>query len=758
MRWERPAAGWSSIVLVTLMLLSVAWAVEARLLNVQGLDVLTLVVLGGVVTGLVLGALYWMPATLAHGWAIVIGIVGSTYFSTFALQHYYRDTPPLVDLSIIERMGIVRTWFFTWLREGSGGGYVQQGGMASFVLVLALGLLLWLISYVCVWFTVRYVSWWGAVLPSGFALLTALYDGEQRYRIYLVFFLFCALLLAAKTHLALQEDRWRREHIGFSADLRFDVLRDGLVVALVVVAFGWLAPTEVNSGALSGMLTRLTGASSRLNAELTRWFPDVKIPVRGGGNAFGNELPLGGSISLNKDPVFDATVLDADPPRYFRMAVFEQYTGQTWLRAPNAVRDIEPDMPDLALNYAATEPVTQTIQPFLPVVQQLYAAAQPEHFSIPVRVAVADGDGIGDVLSVESRAPLPLGSSTYSVSSRLSRAGAAALRAAGGDDPGWVSGRYLALPDSVTPQTRALAEQLVAGSASRYDKANAIEDYLRTNIAYDEKIDSPPANRDRVDWLLFDEKRGYCDYYASAFVVMARSVGIPARFVAGYSRPAAPEANGAWRIRNLDAHTWPEVYFPEYGWVEFEPTAGDREIDRPDQLAGGATATPEGTPGGVDADPTAEPQEVFKDQDPANPTGGTTAGGFDWALLTLRLGLLAAGLALAVAVGTWLWRRPLAGLSVAERAFAQFVRLAGLIGLRPRPVETPFEYSRRVAGAIPDAGGEISTITDAYVRERFARRSADAEAGLLSQAWLRLRRALVRDGARLRLGRLRRPR
>jgi hypothetical protein len=125
----------------------------------------------------------------------------------------------------------------------------------------------------------------------------------------------------------------------------------------------------------------------------------------------------------------------------------------------------------------------------------------------------------------------------------------------------------------------------------------------------------------------------------------------------------------------------------------------------------------------------------------------------DWPGLALRLGLvLVLGLAAAAAL-VFAWQRPLVGLSAAERAFAEFVRLAGLVGLAPRRVETPFEYGRRVGGAIPEAAGEISTITAAYVEERYARRSSPDEGGLLAAAWRRLRRALVVTGARRRLKR-----
>lgn len=756
---KKPLAGWSSIVLVTLMLLCVAWALESETLQVAGLEILTFVVLGGVLTGVVLASLEWLPATLAHGWSLVVSIVGASFLSTFAL-HHYTAASTLESLGRLERMGVVRTWFLTWLAAVSAPGGQPDPIMSSFVFVFAMALLLWLISYVSVWFVVRYVSWWGAVLPSGFALLVALFNGSQRQAIYLVFFLFCALLLAARTYVALQEDHWRAHGIGFSSDMRLDVLRDGLLVALLVIAFGWLAPTDVGSSPLKGALSRLASANSQMNAQLTRWFPSVRLPARGGGASFGNQLPLGGSISLNQNPVFDARIEGGPLPRYFRMAVFDRYDGQTWHRQPNAVRDGEAGALDLAQDYARTVPVTQTIQPFLPAVTQLYAAPQPERFSIPVRAAVADGPGIGDVLAVESRAPLITGQNTYAVVSRVTEADVVGLKSASDGDPEWVRERYLTLPSSLPQRVVDLARQIVADAdaTNRFEAVEAIEAYLR-QIPYSERISQPPADQDRVDWFLFDEQRGYCDYYASSFVLLARAVGVPARFVAGYSLASRPEPDGDWRMRNSDAHTWPEVFFPNYGWIEFEPTAADREIERPRLLAdGAATPTPRATAGGPNQDPTPETQDGFLNPDrPANRAGQPGAAPVDRRPLVLSLAGVLALLA-GLLGAAFLWRRPLRGLSVAERAFAQLVRLAGLMGLAPRAVETPFEYGRRISGAIPDAAGEISTITAAFVRERYAHRSGPEDAFILQRAWMRVRALLVRRGARLRLAALRRKR
>ena len=101
----------------------------------------------------------------------------------------------------------------------------------------------------------------------------------------------------------------------------------------------------------------------------------------------------------------------------------------------------------------------------------------------------------------------------------------------------------------------------------------AIEAYLRT-ISYTLDVPAPPLDRDVADYFLFDLRRGYCDYFATAMVVLARSVGIPARLVTGYASGGYDVISAQFVVLEKDAHSWVEVYFPSYGWVEFEPTSG----------------------------------------------------------------------------------------------------------------------------------------------------------------------------------------
>ena len=132
--------------------------------------------------------------------------------------------------------------------------------------------------------------------------------------------------------------------------------------------------------------------------------------------------------------------------------------------------------------------------------------------------------------------------------------------------------RYLQLPDSVTPRTKALAQEITEDATNPYDKVKAIEAWLAKNYRYDLESPVPPEGQDAVDHFLFDTDVGFCEQFASATAVMLRSLGIPARFVAGYTPGRRNPFTGYYEVRNSDAHTWVEVWFPGSGWYEFDPT------------------------------------------------------------------------------------------------------------------------------------------------------------------------------------------
>ena len=136
------------------------------------------------------------------------------------------------------------------------------------------------------------------------------------------------------------------------------------------------------------------------------------------------------------------------------------------------------------------------------------------------------------------------------------------------DDPA-----YTQLPDNVPRFIRGLAEEITWGLPGPYAKAKAIETYLKTHYTYAFAVPGdqpPPPGRDPVAWFLQDTGKGICGQFSSAFVLLARSVGIPARVVSGW---AIDQTQGTQTVLSSQAHQWAEVGFSELGWVTFEPTA-----------------------------------------------------------------------------------------------------------------------------------------------------------------------------------------
>ncbi len=168
----------------------------------------------------------------------------------------------------------------------------------------------------------------------------------------------------------------------------------------------------------------------------------------------------------------------------------------------------------------------------------------------------------------------------YTVYSELQPPPAEQLREARGELPRGFE-VYLQLPPEITKRTRELAARITAGATNSYDRAVAIRRWLVTNLRYTLQLEDP-GRREPVDFFLFDRKAGHCEYFASAFAILARAVGIPTRQVNGFLGGEWNEYQNYVAVRAGDAHSWAEVFFPGAGeggaWVTFDPTPpGDRD-------------------------------------------------------------------------------------------------------------------------------------------------------------------------------------
>ena len=161
------------------------------------------------------------------------------------------------------------------------------------------------------------------------------------------------------------------------------------------------------------------------------------------------------------------------------------------------------------------------------------------------------------------------------MTSRSALATPAVLRAADArPDPSEVLDGFAQVPaGSTTERVRALALRITSPAPTTYDKIKAIEAWLAANVQYSLNAPLAPKGVDVVDDFLFRSRVGWCEQIASSLVVMARSVGIPARLATGFVSGERDSLTGEFVVRERDAHAWAEIYFPGIGWQPFDPTA-----------------------------------------------------------------------------------------------------------------------------------------------------------------------------------------
>jgi transglutaminase-like putative cysteine protease len=357
------------------------------------------------------------------------------------------------------------------------------------------------------------------------------------------------------------------------------------------------------------------------------------------------------------------------------------------------------------------------------------------------RVDVALAQPVPDIALLKPAHKLRPGDS-YTVVGAVADVSADELRAAGEVYPAWISKPDLQLPEELPQRVRELAGELTAGNDNPYDKAKAIEEYLRLIPVDYQMRDMPPA-RDAVDYFLFEAQKGYFDYHASAMVVLLRAAGVPARLAVGYLLdPSAFDSQaGQYNIREAHAYAWPEVYFPGIGWVPFNPSPDRPAIVRPGEVSGS------GPWFGIDP--------FLKEFLPSS--GGTAAVPTEGARQTSAAAgqergyffvvWLVVGLAVAVGAvilgGRLAWERKLAGLPYSQRVWEQTLRLATWARLGPRPDQTPREYARHLAKRLAGLEG-IELLAEVYGRCRFGRKPLpEGEAAQLRPVWRRVRNRLL---------------
>ncbi|MGB3904436.1 MAG: transglutaminaseTgpA domain-containing protein, partial [Anaerolineae bacterium] len=509
-------------------------------------------------------------------------------------------------------------------------------------------------------------------------------------------------------------------------------------------------PLLSSSSALSDLWARVGGPWHEVGDEWNQLFSGIKGYRQGYVNTpFGQRLALGGPIDLGDEIVM---WVETEGGQYWRGAVYDRYDGTGWENTDTVEASIAADKAlPLEGEYELRRLIIQTVVPNWSGLRQIFGVGQPVSIDIPldIRYSFTDAGGSdtrdpfsapASVSLIRSRIPLNR-DRPYTLVSSASVADVESLTEAGEDYPAWITRRYLQLPSDLPQRIGELAREITAPHHNTYDKAVALQDYLRRTIEYREDIEPPPADRDPIDYLLFDSREGYCNYYASAMVVMARGVGIPSRLAVGYVGGEFDDETGQYAVRERDTHAWVEVYFPRYGWVEFEPTASEAPIVRPTEPEG-ALRDETGEFRAHRPDLDTPFQRDLSLEEMAEPVRAS-ASGERWGAIGRAIGLVVIA-GLAGAAGLWMIRRRwLGGFSEVERAYRAMTTYGRLLGVTAQACQTPHEYATLLTEEVPEQRWEIRRIVTLYVQDRFSPHGiAVGQEEAAGEAWRTLRRAL----------------
>lgn len=500
------------------------------------------------------------------------------------------------------------------------------GGRDELIVATVIALGMWLIGALTAALCRAGRSGMGVALPALLpSALIALSGGEGRF--IFLFGLALALALAIALDNSRLVDRWAARGLDFNNDLFVDRWGNALAVGVGALVLAGLFAT-VSFTSISDYFARLISpVTEQVESASEQVIPGITFVDRYnqqyGGNegrstGLPNEFLLGAAPAETSTHILQLRTSDAaevfmqteETPRapYLFTNAFVTYTGHGW--NPSEVADrvtFEPnvrrDLDTIGVRRLLAQSVVRISEPAnAPFATELLEMGAQ---------AVLDLDANGEAIK------LRLAARNYTLMSAplaLSDAELNALPAwdafgeTNGANPlpqGFES--YLILPDTVTARTRELASALTNDIDSAYGKAKAIEEHLRT-FPYDLAIDAPPDDvADIADYFLFDLQRGYCDYFATAFVVLARAAGLPARFVAGYAPGYWQPEDRAWLVTAANSHSWPEVYIAGAGWVAFEPTSGLSALVREGTNRNYAAALPPPVPLGESMNEASEP-------------------------------------------------------------------------------------------------------------------------------------------------------
>ena len=718
--WE----DWLSFALLAVAQFSVAFSI-ARANWVDEMPSLPAAAGFGLVAGALLARFGPWPWRLFLG-GIALGVV----IATAMVMHTMELSDPFAPgLGLAIRLGDLWGRMYDWLSALVTGGVSTDP--LPFVLLLVFAV--WMVPYLASWAVFRWRNAWLALLPGGFVLLTNISYLPGKPALEFLIVLFAAILLFTRIHLLRTIRGWEGRAIAMPRWLSLEVLHAGGWVAAGLILFAWIVPVgdgwEPTARAWSSVVRPITDRVEPLGQVF------LGIDGKHGQliHQFEGALPLQGRVNLSDETMYVVSA-ETSGLTYLRAAVFDRYERGAWRLSDTELID-PPAITVEAARFGTPETraqqrrlVTVAVEVESPLSdRRLLTVGEP--LATDVEAEFLTGASDGDVVGLRPTDRVG-GGDTYTAVGSVSVAGVEDLMTAGTDYPDWVIERYVQVPAELPARVGELAREIVAGQDTPYLAAFRVERYLRENYPFSLKVSDPPPRRDPIDYFLFESAEGYFDHHASAMVVLLRTVGIPARVAIGFALDdtSYSRSDEAYVLSEEDSWAWPEVYFPGYGWVEFNPAPVRELVSR--TLTGGVVPL---NSEAID-DEIAALELIELLEEALEPTGGLTgararAGAEDgsiWAPLGRIAGWTIAALAalaalLLVVRGAWAF--PDRGLSPATARWAKVQRISGWAGIAAPGNRTPLEAAGELRGEL-ETEEPVEILAEAFTRERYGANGA----------------------------------
>ena len=481
--------------------------------------------------------------------------------------HYYLYSA-LLDLSL----------YFTEIIQWSQTIITQQASVNQNVVNLIWGSFVWIVLFLMGWLLRRKHHALIASLPA-FVLLSAVVGYTRQRSSGLIIALATLLALMVIVEHLKRENDWENHQIDYSEELRFTIISITVPVVFIIMVIAGFLPRL----SLEELRTLLFNRQQHIVTEPRIDFAEPLGLEQAQDDTFTRVLQpglprshlIGSGVELEERLIMEVDIGEVflppqiephqQPPNYYWFgSAYHIYMGSGWITEKIITETIP-----------ANQEISPTPSPgYMTAVHHFSksdAAARTLYHAgmlnaVDQNFTLAWHETQGEYFTAQ------LDFTEYRVKAFIQYFSEEDLQQADQQPPENIIEKYLQIPDEIPERVKELALNITSQANGPYDQAKIIETFLR-QYEYSLDLPDPPQDQDLVDYFLFDLQQGYCDYFASAMVVLARVNGLPTRLAVGYTTGTYDFAHQKFVVTEANAHAWPEIYIEPFGWIPFEPTA-----------------------------------------------------------------------------------------------------------------------------------------------------------------------------------------